>query len=123
MSLGRVLVVDDEVHVSAMLEETLGYLDYAVQVASTGEDALEALPSFHPDVVLLDLTLPGMSGALVLERLRVIDPRVPVIMVTGNTDVEAARRLLAQGAFDYIAKPFELARLRQVLEAAMGARG
>jgi DNA-binding response OmpR family regulator len=121
--LGRVLVVDDEPHVAAMLDKMLGYLGYAVQVAPTGEDALDALPSFRPDVVLLDLTLPGMSGETVLERLGVTDPHVPVIMATGNTDLEVAQRTLEQGAFDYIAKPFDVARLRQVLEAAMGSRG
>jgi DNA-binding NtrC family response regulator len=122
-SLGRVLVVDDEPYVAAMLEETLGYLGYAVAVAPTGEDALRALPAFRPDVVLLDFTLLGMSGEMVLQRLRVIDPHLPVIMVTGNADVKVAARTLAQGAFDYIAKPFDLARLTQVLEVAMASRG
>jgi CheY-like chemotaxis protein len=120
-SLGRVLVVDDESRVAAMLEETLRYLGYEVEVAPTGEDALRALPAFRPDVILLDISLPSMSGETVLERLRVTHPLLPVIMVTGNADLEVAQRTLDQGAFDYIAKPFDLVRLRQALEAAMAA--
>jgi DNA-binding response OmpR family regulator len=118
-SLGRVLVVDDEPRVAAMLKETVSYLGYEVEVAPTGEDALHVLPEFRPRVVLLDISLPGISGETVLERLRVTFPHVPVIMVTGNLDLDVAQRTLDQGAFDYIAKPFDLVRLRQVLEAAM----
>jgi DNA-binding NtrC family response regulator len=64
-----------------------------------------------------------MSGEIVLEHLRVTHPHVPVIMVTGNADLEVAQRTLDQGAFDYIAKPFDLVRLRQVLDAAMAPGG
>jgi DNA-binding response OmpR family regulator len=123
MPPGRVLVVDDEDHVASMLKEAVRYFGYAVELALSGEEALQAFPVFQPDVVLLDFTLPGMSGAMTLESLHALDPQVPVIMLTGNTDVEVARRLLDQGAFDYIAKPFQLERLRHVLEAAMASRG
>jgi DNA-binding response OmpR family regulator len=116
--LGRVLVVDDETQVSEMLRDSITYFGYVVQVAPSGEEALRALPTFRPDIILLDLTLPGISGEVVLEHVRRADPDVPVIMITGNSDVEVACRTLAQGAFDYIAKPFDLARLKQVLEAA-----
>jgi len=117
-ALGRVLVVDDEPYVAAMLKEMVTYLGYAVEVAPTGEDGLRAVLAFQPDVVLLDISLPGMSGETVLEHLRVTHPHVAVIMVTGNADLEVAQRTLDHGAFDYIAKPFDLVRLRQVLGAA-----
>jgi DNA-binding response OmpR family regulator len=117
-SLGRVLVVDDEPQVAAMLKEMVSYLGYSVELTPTGEDGLRAVAALQPDVVLLDISLPGMSGETVLERLRVTHPHVPVIMVTGNADLEVAQRTLDQGAFDYIAKPFDLVRLRQVLDAA-----
>jgi DNA-binding NtrC family response regulator len=119
----RVLVVDDEVQVGEMLSEMLGHLGYGVRVALTGEEALRAVPDFRPDVVLLDLALPGMPGEVVLERLRGSDPQLPVVVVTGNTDAELARKTLAQGAFDYLTKPFALARLTQVVEAAITFRG
>jgi CheY-like chemotaxis protein len=92
---------------------------YGVRVAPTGVEALRLVPEFRPDVVLLDLALPEMSGDTVLQRLRQSDPHLPVIMVTGNTDMDVARRMLSLGAFDYVAKPFDLSRLGRMLEAAL----
>jgi DNA-binding NtrC family response regulator len=115
--------VDDEPQVSAMLQETLNYLGYVAEVASSGEDALRALQDSQPNLLLLDVSLPGMSGVNVLERVHATYPHLPVVMLTGNVDLEVAQRTLNQGAFDYIAKPFDLARLRQVVEAAMAAGG
>lgn len=123
LSSGRILIVDDETHVAAMLEEAVTHFGYDVRLAPTGHDAIHAVREFQPDVVLLDLTLPDASGEAVLEHLQQIHPEVPVIMVTGNIDIELAQRTLEQGAFDYIAKPFDLARLRQALEAAVAHRG
>jgi FixJ family two-component response regulator len=117
--LGRVLVVEDELPVAATLHDMLVELGYGVKIAVTGEEAFGLAPIYRPDVVLLDLNLPGLTGDKVLERLNRNQPAFAVIMVTGSGDLELARRTLAQGAFDYIAKPVEMARLAQVLEAAM----
>jgi DNA-binding response OmpR family regulator len=114
--LGRVLVVQDELPVASTLHDMLAQLGYGVKIAMTGEEALTLAPIYHPDVVLLDVNLPGLTGDQVLERRQ---PALAVIIVTGNGDPELARRTLAHGAFDYIAKPFEMARLEHVLEAAM----
>jgi DNA-binding NtrC family response regulator len=116
---GRILVVEDELEVAALLEDAVAEFGYAVRVASTGQEALRLVPEFRPDVVLLDLALPELAGETVLQRLRQSDPHVPVIMVTGNTDMEVARRMLSLGAFDYVAKPFDLSRLDRMLEAAL----
>jgi DNA-binding NtrC family response regulator len=121
-SKGRVLIVDDEPPVAAMLEAVVTALGYTPQVASTGSDALRIIPEFRPDVVLLDIALPDVRGEIVLDTLRTADPRLPVIMVTGNPDATLARSTLAHGAFDYVGKPFKLERLRQVLEAAIAYR-
>jgi CheY-like chemotaxis protein len=122
MPIARVLVVDDEPQIVAVLGELLSELGYATRSAMTGPEALRLAAEFQPDAVLLDLALPDMRGELVLERLRRTTPNLPVIMVTGNDDPDLARRTLAQGAFDYIAKPFNLSRLQQVLEAALAYR-
>jgi len=122
-ALVRVLVVDDEPRVAELLHDALIHLGYAVRLAMDGAQALEIVAGYHPHVVLLDLTLPGMPGDAVLERLRRADPHLPVIAMTGDADPERARATLAQGAFDYIAKPFDLARLARVLEAAVVSRG
>jgi DNA-binding response OmpR family regulator len=118
----RVLIVDDEPQVAAMLEHIVSMLGYVARVASTGPEALRLRLDFQPDAVLLDVTLPEMTGEVVLAQLRDADPRLPVVMMTGNTDPELARTLLAQGAFDYVAKPFTLTRLTQVLKAALAFR-
>jgi CheY-like chemotaxis protein len=117
--LGRVLVVDDDPNVGDMLQDLLVDLGYVVKHALDGTEALRLVPVFKPDVVLLDLQLPGMSGVEVLDRLRRDHPTVPVIIVTGNDDVEVARRTLRGGAFDYLSKPFTVDVLARVVAAAI----
>jgi two-component system, NtrC family, C4-dicarboxylate transport response regulator DctD len=119
----RVLVVDDEPQVAAMLNDVLTALGYAVQVAGTGRDGISLVPEFGPDVVSLDLALPDLPGDLVLECLRASDPHIPVVIVTANADPALARDTLARGAFDYIEKRFVVTQLAHVLEAALAHRG
>jgi CheY-like chemotaxis protein len=122
-SLVRVLVVDDEPRVAELLHDTLIHLGYAVRLAVNGAEALEIVAAYQPHVVLLDLTLPGMPGDVVLDRLRQTDPRLPVIAMTGDADPERVRATLAKGAVDYIAKPFDLKVLARVIAAAIGSQG
>jgi CheY-like chemotaxis protein len=121
MPIGRVLVVDDEAQVCEMVRDALVEFGYEVAVASGGPEALGLMASFGPDAVLLDVLMPGMSGADVLARLRQEHPGVAVVMLTGNQDQDAARQLLANGAFDYIRKPFDLQVLERVMAAAVAS--
>lgn len=121
--IARVLVVDDEPRVAEILRDAMIDLGYAVCIAGNGAEALQLVSRYQPDVVLLDLSMPLISGDAVLERLREADPGMPVIIVTGNTDVERARATLARGAFDYVPKPFDLEILGRVLAAAVLYRG
>jgi CheY-like chemotaxis protein len=118
-----VLVVDDEPEVAAVLRDALIDEGYGVEVATDGAQALQRVTTYRPDVVLLDLAMPGLPGDVVLGRLRELDPTLPVIVVTGNTDDERARATLAGGAFDYVAKPFDLGILTRILVAAVASRG
>ena len=118
-SLGRVLVVDDEPHVGATLRDVLVELGYVVTVAGGGAEALQLVPVFAPDVVLLDLLMPEMSGVEVLEHLRRDRPTLPVVIMSGNEDVEVARATLRDGAFDYLGKPFKIDALARVVAAAV----
>jgi two-component system, NtrC family, nitrogen regulation response regulator NtrX len=119
---GRVLVVDDEPQVAAMLNDVLTTLGYAVELAHTGPDAIRAVPAFRPDVVLLNVGLPGISGELVLDCLHVSDPDVPIIMMTGDRDPGLERAVRARGAYDFIAKPFKLDWLMLRVKAALAFR-
>ena len=118
-SLGRVLVVDDEPHVGATLRDVLVELVYIVKVAVRGAEALQLVPVFEPDVVLLDLLMPEMSGVEVLDHLRRDRPTLPVVIMSGNEDVEVARATLRARAFDYLGKPLRIDALARVVEAAV----
>ena len=92
---------------------------HQVDIALTGGDALMTIAADRPDDVVLDILMPGIDGVEVLRRLRVADPTLPVIMLTGNADIEVARTTLDMGAFDYIPKPFNLSHLCRAVEAAV----
>ena len=117
-SLGRVLVVDDEPNVGATLQDILTELGYTVKHALSGAEALRLAPIFEPDVILLDLQMPGMSGVEVLDHLRRDHRGVPVVILSGNQDLSTARRTLRSGAFDYVPKPFTIEVLARVVAAA-----
>jgi DNA-binding response OmpR family regulator len=112
----RILVVDDEPGVRDVLQEHLSRRGHHVETALSGEAALAAIARVRPDVVLLDLHMPGMDGLEVLRRIRTL---ARVIMVTANTDVPAARETLKSGAFDYVTKPVDFGHLDQVIAAAL----
>jgi two-component system response regulator (stage 0 sporulation protein F) len=118
-SLGRLLCVDDEAPVLEVLSEYFSTQGYAVETASTGADALAAARSYRPDLVLLDVRMPGMDGVEVLKKLRELDPGLAVIMVTANEDVALARETLKIGAFDYVSKPFDFHYLDRAVSAAL----
>lgn len=111
---GRVLIADDERHVREVLREFLTIQGYEVATAATGTDALDAVPTFQPDVILVDLVMPGLSGPEVLDALRRVGVAVPVILITGH---EVTRR---EGFFGVVSKPFNLRRLADAVAAAMG---
>lgn len=104
----KLLVVDDEEEIRQVLQEYLTAKGYRVSTARDGVQALEVIERDRPSLVLLDVRLPGMSGVELLQKIRSLDPEVGVIMLTGNDDVELARRTLKLGAFDYVRKPFDL---------------
>jgi CheY-like chemotaxis protein len=121
MSAGKVLVVDDEPEVRQVLQEFLASRGYDVNVASDGFEALEALESIKPDLVLLDVAMPGMDGVETLKRIVAINPSLPVIMVTANADIGVTSKLLAIGAVDYVPKPFDLDYLDQAVSIQVTA--
>jgi two-component system response regulator (stage 0 sporulation protein F) len=121
MSLGKVLVVDDEPDVRQLLYDFLTGRDYDVVLAAGGLEAIDIVEREKPDLVLLDVVMPGMNGVETLRRIAEIDPPLRVIMVTANADIGLTSRLLAMGAVDYIPKPFDLEYLEQAVSIQLAA--
>jgi CheY-like chemotaxis protein len=115
----KILVVDDEPAVCHVLKDFLESRGYGVAVAYNGPEALEAYEKERPDVVLLDIRMPGMDGMEVLRRLKAFDPRASIIMVTAVHEEDIAKEALAQGAFEYITKPIHANYLEVSLMAKL----
>lgn len=119
---GWVLLVEDDAEVMATLEEMLSALGYRLRTARNVVQALEAARVALPDVVLLDLLLPGRLGWELIPLLREQDSRIPIVVMTAasSPDVEDAAR--AHGVFGYILKPVDLERLDGLLMDALASR-
>jgi len=118
MSHTKVLVVDDEVEFASALAERLNLRNY---IAQTAANALEALSSIHkdrPDVVLLDLRIPGMDGIEILRTIKQYDPAIEVIMLTGHGDKESVEEGMKGGIFEYIMKPIDIGELTAKIDKA-----
>ena len=120
----RVLVVDDDLHTRELLRELCESQGHTVQMAADGHAALAEVGTFNPDLVLLDVMIPGIDGFGVLSQLRG-DPKtakLPVIILTAATDLEGKIRGIELGADDYITKPFRLFELTTRVRAALMVR-
>ena len=102
-----ILIIDDDVHIGNLLAEALGQEGYATLRAYSGTEAVMILDSKRPDLVLLDLMLPGLSGEEVLKRIK----GIPVIVLSARADAGSKVDLLMGGAQDYVTKPFDLSEL------------
>ena len=122
-SLGHILVVDDEAQVREVLTEFLAGEGYTVEGVASGSDALDAVTREPPDLVLLDIHMPGVDGVETLRRIRALDDEIAVIMVTANEDVAVARETLKLGAVDYVAKPFDFMYLERAVTAGLSRVG
>ena len=103
----NILVVDDDIYIGDMLEETLSAEGYGVLRAYSGTEALFVLGNQKPDLILLDLMLPGLSGEELLPKIK----DIPVIVVSAKVDVSDKVALLMSGACDYVTKPFNISEL------------
>lgn len=117
--VARILVIDDNPEIVDLLVTCLREEGYGVLGALTGDDGLRLITTSRPDLVLLDITLPGMDGIEVLKRIRAINPTIRVIMVTASTDPLLAREALDLGARAYVDKPFDFDYLKRVVAMAL----
>jgi len=119
MADAAILVVDDDAPIRRMLERTLAAEGYAVESAADGGDALVSVERSMPDLILLDVTMPGLDGLAVCRRLRDKGLATPVLLLTARDELDDRVAGLDAGADDYVVKPFEtvelLARVRALL--------
>lgn len=115
----RILVIDDDSTLANVLKRGLAYEGFVVDVAPSGPNGLAQARDHAPDLVILDVMLPGLDGFVVLRRLRAADDTTPVLMLTARDDAATQVRSLDDGADDYVAKPFSFevlaARVRALL--------
>ncbi|MEJ2199563.1 MAG: sigma-54 dependent transcriptional regulator [Desulfuromonadaceae bacterium] len=118
----KILVVDDEPLICWSLEKYLKKHGYEVSTAADGEEALKQVKEDPPDLILLDIQLPGIDGLAVLERVKAAEEDIVVIMVTALEVVETAVKAMRMGAYDYLNKPFNLDELVIVVKKALDTR-
>lgn len=119
----RVLIIEDEEQIADFLRRGLTFKGYAVDLASSGEAGLDTVRDNPPDIVLLDLMLPDLSGIEVCRRLRRgMDPSLPIIMLTAKDTTEDKIEGLDAGADDYLPKPFSFDELLARMRAALRRR-
>ena len=111
MLQANVLLVDDETEFASALAERLRLRSFDVRAVFHAEDAIAAVQSASPDVVLLDFRMPGMDGIEVLKIIKKIDPTIEVIMLTGHGDVSSVEEAIKNGAYEYIMKPLDIGEL------------
>ena len=121
----RLLVVDDDQAVTSLLRRGFSYEGFSVRTAANGEEALRLASQEHPDLVVLDLMMPGIDGLEVCRRLRSTDLDLPILILTGRDNPAEEVAGLDAGADDYVTKPFTFdvlnARIRSLLRRSRGA--
>src|SRR5262245_55612509 len=119
----KLLLIDDEADVQYSFRRIFDSAEIALTTASSGEEALRIVPKLKPDLVIMDIRMGGIDGLETLRRLRRLDGRLPVIMMTAYGTTQAAIEAMKLGAYDYLLKPFDVPKLKQtVFEALKAAR-
>ena len=120
--MDKIVIVDDDEFMREGLVETLEDGDYTILSFENAESAVEALSDGTASMLITDMRMPGMSGMELLERVKKVDPRLPVIMMTAFATIENAVEAMKKGAFDYIMKPFDAAQIEVVVQKALEYR-
>lgn len=122
MSPVDILIVDDEVEFAATLAERMELRGYRTRVTNCGKDALAAVLTSPPDIVLLDLKMPDLGGLEVLDTIKESNPLIEVIMLTGHGCTISGIEGMEHGAFDYLMKPVDLNMLLDKVNQAFDKR-
>jgi len=115
----KILVVEDSSDISRLVRHILAQAGYEVTVAENGPAGWDAFEGVHPDLVLLDVNLPGIDGIELCRRIKHASPPTPVIILTVQAETEAIQRGIRAGANTYLAKPFEISQLMAAISYAL----
>jgi diguanylate cyclase (GGDEF)-like protein len=116
---GKILIVDDAADTLEIIQKLFDYEGYDVLIASTGEEGVKKVEEENPEVVLMDINLPGIDGTEALRRIRTINPQQCVIMLTAFATVDNAIQALKEGASDFVKKPFENEHLIHIVNQCL----
>ena len=117
--MADILIIDDEKAIRKTLSEILSFEGYTIEEAADGEEGLKKFGLKNYDVVLCDIKMPKIDGIEFLEKAKVINADIPIIMISGHGNLETAVDAVKKGAFDYISKPPDLNRLLITLRNAI----
>jgi two-component system nitrogen regulation response regulator GlnG len=117
----KLLLIDDEEDVQYSFRRIFEGEPLSIHTAASGEEALKLIPRIKPNLVLMDVRMGGMTGLEALRRLRQMDARLPVIMMTAYGTTQTAIEAMKLGAYDYLLKPFDVPKLKQVIASALEA--
>ena len=111
-----ILIVDDEPDICEMLAKILSREGYVVKIAMSGKETVKEVMAGSVDIVLLDIIMPDQDGIETLRQIKAIRPQIPVIMFTAYVNMSTIRDAMRFGAYDYIAKPFDLESIKKVIK-------
>jgi DNA-binding NtrC family response regulator len=122
MARAKVLLVDDEVEFASTLSERLNIRGYDTKAVYSADAVLNKVRSDIPDVVILDLKMPGANGLDILKAIKQFNPSIEVILLTGHGSEQCTAESESGGAFDYMMKPVEIDSLTEKIEMALGKK-
>jgi len=119
----KILVVDDDKKIRALLLDTLSALGYKTIGAKDGEEALALLEKQKPDLVISDIKMPKLNGLSLLRNIKDKDPKIPVLMITGYNFTYTKDQALDSGADGFLAKPFRISKIEELMQSVLGTEG
>ena len=119
--MSKLLLIDDEADVQYSFRRIFDSPEIELTTASSGEEGLKLIPKLKPDLVIMDNRMGGMTGLETLRRIRQVDPKLLVILMTGYGTTQTTIEAMKLGAFDYLVKPFDVPKLRDIVSSALKA--
>jgi nitrogen regulation protein NR(I) len=119
--MSKLLLIDDEEDVRYSIQRIFDSPEIELATAGSGEEGLKVIPKFKPDLVLMDVRMTGMTGLETLRKIRATDPKLLVILMTAYGTTQTAIEAMKLGAYDYLLKPFDIAKLKEIVNNALKA--